>query len=159
VIRRGGVATNAGGERVVWTVADGRRGRRWRESVSRDGTLLRAVLLELDPDGRVTRLEVATAHGLLTLHPDEGGGTMHGNVVAPDGVRHLSFDWSSDRELLVTGSPASAAIVEARFATTVLRIADDLDPVLEPRSPSRRSAAMTEPSTAYAGADWPLELD
>lgn len=153
MIRRGGVATTATGERVVWTIADGRRGRRWRESVSRDGVLVRTVLFELDPSGRVTRLEVATANGLLTLHPDDDGQTMHGNVVSPDGVRHLRFDWGPEQALLVEGSQAAATIVAGGGATSVLRIGDDLDPHVVPLT------ATASPAAAKDGAEWPLELE
>jgi hypothetical protein len=153
MIRRGGVATTAAGERVVWTIADGRRGRRWRESVTRDGVLVRTVLFELDPSGRVTRLEVGTADGLLTLHPDDDGRTLHGNVVAPDGVRHLRFDWGPEHGLLVEGSPAAATIAAGGGATRVLRIGDDLDPRIGPLTATAAATAAT------GDAEWPLELD
>ncbi|HEY4633112.1 MAG TPA: hypothetical protein VIH00_04260 [Candidatus Limnocylindrales bacterium] len=157
MIRRGGVTTTAGGERSIWSVADGRRGRRVREAISRGDTLVRTVLLELDPAGRCTRLELATAHGLLTLHPDRDGDQLHGNVVGPAGVRHLNFDWSADRELFVAGSPASTAIVAARGVRTVLRIDDELDPRMEPWDPAGRSDGQVAALTAEDG--WPLELD
>jgi hypothetical protein len=157
MIRRGGVATTARGERSVWAVADGRRGRRVREAISFGDALVRSVLLELDPAGRCVRLELATAHGLLTLHPDRDGGRLHGNVVGPAGVRHLTFDWSADRELLVVGSPASTAIVSARGVRTVLRIDDELDPRMEPWDPEAPSGGQVEALTTDDG--WPLELD
>jgi hypothetical protein len=164
MIRRGGVSTTATGERVVWTIADGRRGRRWRESVTRDGALLRTVLFELDPSGRVGRLEVATATGLLTLHPDGDGRTLHGNVVSADGVRHLTFDWGPDRGMLVDGSPASSTIAAVSAVTRVLRIADDLEPHLERWD--RAAGADLDAATASLiatdaddEATWPLELD
>jgi hypothetical protein len=72
-----------------------------------DGALFGTVLLETGPDGRVGRLEVTTADGLLTLHP--AGGMLHGNTVRPSGVTHLTFPWSDDRILLVAGAPTSAA--------------------------------------------------
>jgi hypothetical protein len=52
------------------------------------------LMLEVGTDGRPGRLEVATAAGLLTLHPEADGASAHGNVVGPDGVRPLAFDWS-----------------------------------------------------------------
>ena len=48
-LRRGGRATLPTGELIVWSIADGRRGRRWREVTSVAGTVVRAVLLETDP--------------------------------------------------------------------------------------------------------------
>ncbi|MDP9481850.1 MAG: hypothetical protein M3P84_01355 [Chloroflexota bacterium] len=112
-IRRGGQAVLPTGELIVWSIADGRRGRRWREVVSADGTVVRAVLIESDQAGRLTRLEIATAAGLLTLHPDGEGTLLHGNVVTPAGIRHLTFDRTT---VLVDGSPGSAAILVAGMA-------------------------------------------
>ena len=45
-------------------------------------------------DGRPGRLEIATPAGLLTLHPEADGLSAHGNVVGPDGVRPLAYEWS-----------------------------------------------------------------
>ncbi len=136
--RLGGRTDLPSGDVVVWSVADGRRGRRWRESTSRDGVGVRTVLVETEPDGGLHRLEMSTAAGLLTVHPDEAGTTLHGNVVTPDGIRHLAFAWGSDRVVLVDGSPAVTAIAVAWLShrteharsveVAVLRIDDDLVP-------------------------------
>lgn len=106
-VRRGGRAVLPTGELIVWSIADGRRGRRWREVASVAGTVVQAVLLEADPTGRLVRLEVATAAGLLTLHPDLDNTVLHGNVVTPAGVRHLSFDRTT---VLLDRSPAAMAV-------------------------------------------------
>ena len=137
-IRRGGRATTPFGDLVTWTQAEGARGTRWRESIERDGGLVRALLLEVSSRGRPTRLEMTTHAGLLTLHPEPDESAIHGNVVSTDGVRHLAFDWGPDHELFVIGSPASAAItlrraerdltVGASTVLDVLRIDDGLDP-------------------------------
>ncbi len=92
--RFGGTAHLSGGQRLVWSVAEGRRGRRWRWAIVDDGGLSHAVLLELDPTGRLSRLEVASASGLLTLHPEPDFGSLHGNLVTPNGIEHLAFRWS-----------------------------------------------------------------
>ena len=118
-LRLGGRVELPSGEVVVWSVADGRRGRRWRESVARDGVHLRAILFETDRSGRVERLEIASPAGLLTLHPDADGSTLHGNVVTPDGIRHLTFPWSPADSLFVLGSPAAAAISLGGLAQTI----------------------------------------
>ena len=96
---------------VTWTVAEGRRGRRWRESVARGDALGHALLLETGTDGRFSHLELATTGGLLTLHP-EPDGTLHGNRVATGGdavqpIAGLPFGPSA--VLVVTGSPISVA--------------------------------------------------
>ena len=92
-------------------MASGRRGRRWREAVSDDRGLRHALLLETAPDGRFTHLELATPAGLLTLHP-EADGTLHGNAIGTDGLRHvagLAFD--ADAAVVVAGSPIAQAAI------------------------------------------------
>jgi hypothetical protein len=118
-IRTGGRARTIDGATVVWSRADGARGTRWREALQRDGQLTRSVLVEASPDGRVGRLEVATVAGLLTLHPGADGATLHGNVVTPAGVRHLSFPWGPDHDILLLGSPAVASITLSRLRAEV----------------------------------------
>lgn len=137
-VRRGGRATTIGGETLTWTEAAGTRGTRWREALERDGNLVRSVLLEVSAADRPTRLEITTAAGLLTLHPEPDESRLHGNVVRGDGVEHLDFAWSAEHELLLLGSPASATITLRRLAgrivvgatrtLDVLRIDDALDP-------------------------------
>jgi hypothetical protein len=114
--RFGGLATRPDGSQLVWTFAEGTRGTRWREAVHRDGTLRRSLLLEVTPDGWLTRLEAATTAGLLTLHPQGDLSAMHGNVVTPIGVRHLAYAWSASLHLAFDGSPATAAVLLRRVA-------------------------------------------
>ena len=61
------------GSLLLWSIAEGRRGARWRASTRRDGRLLSDLLLEVGHDGRPGRLEIATPAGLLTLHPEADG--------------------------------------------------------------------------------------
>jgi hypothetical protein len=160
-LRLGGRLELGTGERIVWSIADGRRGRRWRELATRDGDIVQAVLFETDPRGRVVRLEIASAAGLLTLHPEDDG-ALHGNVVGSDGVRHLTFDRTA---LFVVGSPASAAIVLGRLALVVgvggsrsvdlVRIDDRLEPRAETWEVSRiddRTWRLSELAASPAGA-------
>lgn len=148
------------GERIVWSIADGRRGRRWRELATRDGDIVQAVLFETDPTGRVVRLEMASAAGLLTVHPE--GDVLHGNVVGPDGVRHLTLDRTT---LFVVGSPASTAIVLGGLALAVgvggsrsvdlVRIDDRLEPRAETWEVARideRTWHLSELGASPAGA-------
>ncbi len=117
--RRGGHATSPAGERITWSLAEGARGTRWRETASRDGALIRSILLEVTPARAVTRLELATADGLLTLHPEPDASAMHGNVVTPNGIRHLAFDWSRSHELVVAASLVADAVAVRRLAATL----------------------------------------
>jgi len=109
-LRRAGRLDLGGGVTVLWSVAEGRRGRRWR-SVRRDaaGRLVSDLLLELDPAGRWARLELATADGILTLHPAPGGSAVLGNVVTAGGMRHVAEEWGRDYRLVVAGEPVAAA--------------------------------------------------
>lgn len=103
--RDGGRLDLPGGRQVVWSVAEGARGRRWRWVMTDPrGTL--AVLLETDPAGRPERLEVASQAGLLVLHPESDGTEAHGNVVGPDGVRPLAFGWGPSHGFDVVDLPA-----------------------------------------------------
>jgi len=106
-LRRAGRGTSADGSIITWSVAEGRRGSRWREVRADDGAVISSLLLELDPRRRFSHLELATAVGLLTLHP-EGDGSLHGNAVEATGVRHVvAVPWQPDDLLLVAGSPIS----------------------------------------------------
>jgi hypothetical protein len=170
-VRRGGTGTLPTGERVVWSIADGARGRRWREMTIASGVMVRSVLLETDPAGRCTRLELATALGLLTLHPEPDDASLHGNVVGEDGVRHLRFDWSPRHELLIAGSPASAAIIRRTHAPAedvpVLVIGDDLVPRPATVRPATLGSGLGDRGTAQVAdgdggspdsRSWALEL-
>ena len=76
-----------------------------------------ALLLETGVAGDVQRLELATAAGLLTLHPE--GSTLHGNVVRPTGIEHVALPWNADQVLLVIGTPATAAAAARILDTRV----------------------------------------
>ena len=118
MVRRGGRATLPDGAEIAWSVADGRRGRRWRTATTRGGALETALLLEVAEDGRPARLELATAAGLLTLHP-EAAGALHGNAVTTGGVRHLTLAWSDEHALELEANPVPSAVTAARLAPTV----------------------------------------
>ena len=104
-LRRAGRGRLRDGATLAWSVAEGSRGRRWRAQRLEHGTLIESVLLELDAEGRPTRLEVDSVDGLLTLHPEPGWHAAHGNVVGHDGVRSLSFDWSENAVFIVENVP------------------------------------------------------
>jgi hypothetical protein len=71
--------------------------------------MISSLLLETDPDRSFSHLELATAAGLLTLHP-EPDGTLHGNAVTSAGVRHIaSVPWPPGCLLVVDGSAVSIA--------------------------------------------------
>ncbi len=137
-LRLAGTGRLATGEAVTWSLADGRRGRRWRELLTRRGRVVRSLLLELAPDGRIGRLEIASGAGLLTVHPSGDATTLHGNVVTTAGVRHLTFPWSDSHLLVVDRSPVVDAAVMGPSAAALwsgararlegIRIGSDLRP-------------------------------
>lgn len=119
-MRRAGSGLLPGGRRLTWTVADGRRGRRWRAiTTSADGRLAESLLLETAPDGTFRRLELATPAGLLTLHPDEAGEALHGNVVRPAGVEHVALPWSPGHAVLAGGSAVTGAVAALALSASV----------------------------------------
>ena len=69
-----------------------------------DGAVTHALLLEVDVAGRPGKVELATPAGMLTLHPEEGSGRLHGNVVTAAGVRHLALAWGPEHGLEVGGT-------------------------------------------------------
>ena len=187
-LRRAGAGTLADGSQLIWTVADGRRGRRWRAVASSNGSITHALLLEVDVAGRLSKLELATPAGLLTLHPEEGSGWLHGNVVTEVGVRHLALPWSDDHGLDVVGRPIAAAVTAHRLAAMtavgegravpVVSIAPDLGLVETTHRYTRVSVGEWRiesggdhgapvrltidgrgvPVLPLAAAEWPLEL-
>jgi hypothetical protein len=181
-LRRAGIGLTAAGERVTWSVAEGRRGRRWREAVVGERGLVHALLLETGPDGRFTHLELATGAGLLTLHP-EGDGTLHGNVVTGGGIRHVtSLPWGDQHAIVLDGSPVCAATVVHRLRDDlavgasarrdIVRIGTDLDlrqgPVRVTRLEPEGWRLDEDPPIAVdgdglpvlgGGSTWPMEAD
>ncbi len=113
-LRRAGAVTLPGGRRLAWTLAEGSRGRRWRAAVTgADGHLAEVLLVETNPSGALGRLELSTAAGLLTLHPAGSPVRLHGNIVRPAGVEHLSLPWSPAHALFAAASPITAAVAAA----------------------------------------------
>jgi hypothetical protein len=120
LVRRGGTADLPGGRHLVWSVASGTRGRRWRSVTAHgDGRMEAALLAETGADGRVLKLELATGEGLLTLHPDGDPVRLHGNVVRASGIDHISLPWSTCSLLLAGASPVTGAIAAAGPASRV----------------------------------------
>lgn len=167
-VRLAGRGRGPDGAIVTWTMAEGRRGRRWRETVVRDDGLVHALLYETDAEGRFSHLELATPIGLATLHP-EGDGTLHGNVVRPgSGVEHVTgMPFAVGTLLLVQGSPvASAAASWAGQGSGVDSLsAVILDPItlsLRPGTVDPSTLAQTDqrgvPVMDQARI-WPLQAD
>jgi hypothetical protein len=185
-VRRAGTGRLADGAILTWSVADGERGRRWRAMATSGGTITHALMLEVDVHGRPSRLELTAPAGLLTLHPGPDRSVLHGNLVTPEGVQHLAFEWSDDHGLSVDGRPLADAVTARRIADAVrvgerrtvpvVAIAPDLTPreetlEFEPVRYGmwRVSGAAGErmvriddrgiPVGLVDSSEWPLELD
>ncbi|MEK6721666.1 MAG: hypothetical protein AABZ33_13515 [Chloroflexota bacterium] len=104
-VRRAGRLALADGGIVLWSLAEGRNGRRWRWNRVGPTGLVEAGLLEIATGGSFARLELATPSGLLTIHPEAGEGRAHGNVVSDQGVTPIRVAWTADHDIGVAGSP------------------------------------------------------
>ena len=181
-VRRAGVGRLPDGRTITWTVADGRRGRRWRTAtVDAVGAVMEVLLLELDPDGRLGKLELASAAGLLSLHPE--GGTLHGNVVTAVGVRHVRLPWPPGAVVLVDGADVTDAaaarpvlphgvgervtvpaivvrtdLVLESLTATLTRLADAVRLDVDTSSRLIRVDERGVPHGFRGGGDWPLEV-
>lgn len=108
-VRRAGQGRGPDGTSLIWTVAEGRRGRRWREVRFSDVVVISSLLVETDAEGRFSYLEASTAAGLITLHP-EAGTELHGNVVTAAGVEAIAgLPWSPASIVLLDGSAIAQA--------------------------------------------------
>ena len=172
LVRRAGAGRFVDGTDVVWSVAEGQKGRRWREVRTRDGVVVSSLLLETFPDGRFAHLELTTAAGLLTLHP-EGDGTIHGNVVRAAGVEHIvGIPWPDSALLIVHGSPTALAAAAWLVRGGGEQPAEGERPIVAV-DPSLGVRVASVPATGLArhsidadglpilvdGSAWPLELE
>ena len=182
--RRAGVGRLSDGRVVTWSMADGGRGRRWRTATRHtSGALDSTLLLELDPDSALSKAELATPNGLLSLHPE--GDHLHGNVVTEGGVRHLQLGWSAEHVLVIEGSSVSLAAAAVRAApdgagerqtvpAIVVRADLSVDGTAVAFERVDRNAIDVDvdgtrevleldelgiPATLRSGGSWPLELD
>jgi hypothetical protein len=127
-LRFGGRGQGADRASVIWSVAEGSRGRRWREVRNAGSAIASSLLLETDPAGRFSHLELSTPSGLLTLHP-EPDGTLHGHAIVSDGVEHIEgLAWDADGIVLLDGSTvcrlaAAATLAAAWFRRSSVRSA------------------------------------
>jgi hypothetical protein len=118
-LRRAGRGRLADGATMFWSVAEGNRGRRWRVQRLDGDELAATLLLEVEPDGRPRRFELAGPAGLLTLHPEPDFAAAHGNVVGRDGVRPLAYPWTEANVFFVAGLPVGELVTARRLAARV----------------------------------------
>jgi hypothetical protein len=161
-LRRAGRGRLPDGSTIVWSVSEGRRGRRWREiHRTADGRLLTSLLLETNPDGGFAHIELSTAAGLLTLHP-EADRTLHGNAITVHGIRHVrGLAWTARSVVLVEGSVLASAAAAGALAgddAAGVRITLELDvqPLHEAVSPHVDDDGLPILEDA---ATWPLEAE
>ncbi len=122
-LRRAGRGLLSDGRTLLWSVAEGDRGRRWRSStIDPDGRLVLTLLFEENLEGRFTRLELVNAGGMLTLHPEASGSRVDGNVVTGSGVRPIELPWAKGFVLSVLDSPIPEIRTRRAVPTDRLRI-------------------------------------
>lgn len=178
-LRRAGQLIDAAGRAVTWSVAEGRRGRRWRWAVGdRRGGAIVTHTLETDPAGRFVRLESASGSGLLTLHR-EVDGSVHGNRIQPSGVDHLAIPAPAPERALVGSSTvgtgalvAGLGPIDGPSGIDVIEVLDDLGVRIAGCSVSRGDGGAWEVRTGRRvsrirvdddglpvgeGESWPLE--
>jgi hypothetical protein len=109
-LRRAGRGELPDQDFVIWSVAEGTQGRRWRWVHQVHQAFPNHVgLLELLPDGRLGRLEISAYGGLLTFHPERDGLSAHGNIVTPDGVKPIETSWKPEWRVGIIGDPFGSA--------------------------------------------------
>jgi hypothetical protein len=155
-LRRAGTGRLPDGGTVAWSAADGRRGRRWRWTVTDGSALRHAGLIELDMAGRFARLELSSRFGLLTLHPDTNGRSIHGNVVTPEGVRPLAFDWHARAGVEIAADAFATAILLAGEGSGTLVVRERLGVVAGTGS-ARLARDQRGVPRLGAAKEWPLE--
>jgi hypothetical protein len=168
-VRRAGRSRLPDGATLVWSVAEGSRGRRWRAVTTVDGRITHALLFEATAGGRPIRLELTTERGMLTLHPDADERSAHGNVVHVAGVRPLVLPWSPDHAIEIVGRPIASAVMLARMARSVAVGEGEtvsvlaVDPILAVRPGTRLVRRLAERrwevADLGAGRSFELELD
>jgi hypothetical protein len=148
---------------VTWSVAEGGRGRRWRwVHEIHQGVLGVSGLVELAPDGRFSRLELAASGGLLTFHPVDDGHSAHGNIVTPDAVLPIATNWRPEWGVGIVDDPFGSAIAGWRGHGLVVTLHRDELVWREP-GPHSDVVASTRDDRGVPQLDdaveWPLEAD
>ena len=155
-LRRAGEGT-VGGVLVRWSVAEGSRGRRWRWTVVHAGALRSTSLLELTPEGGFARLERESSRGLLTVHPEVDGRTLHGNLVRAGGVDPIALPWRPGIGLRIAGDAFGSALCPS--VDEVLTAAEDGTVSIAP-APAAALELTLDPRGVPEltdAAEWPLE--
>lgn len=181
-VRRAGRLMETDGRVTSWSVAEGRRGRRWRWVTGNGDQVDVTHTLETDPSGAFVRVESAGAWGLLTLHR-EADCSLHGHRVGPTGISHLAMRPPVPSSVLVgdglvgiaallgpIGRVAEAVDLEAVLVADDATVAEGrirLRPVgrrsIEGLVGDRLQVVSVDPDGLPTGADgsltWALELD
>ncbi len=160
-LRRAGRGRLANDDIVVWSVAEGARGRRWRwVHQVHQGFTGPAGLIELTPDGTLGRLELSAYGGLLTFHPEADGRSAHGNIVSADRVHPIATAWQPDWGIGILGDPFGSAVGGWKGSGLVIVYAND---AIVWREPGRHPDVEGLPYDGRGipilddAAEWPLE--
>jgi hypothetical protein len=119
-------------------------------------------LIELEPDGRFSRLELASSGGLLTFHPDETGRSAHGNIVTANAVLPIATRWRPEWSVGIVEDPFGSAVAGWRGDGLVVTWHRD---ELVWREPGHHSDVFALPRDERGlpqlanPAEWPLEAE
>ena len=120
-LRRAGRGRAPDRSMVLWSLAEGERGRRWRWSLTDPAGAIRHVgLIELDRAWILERLELHSSNGIVTFHPAGDGKTAHGNVVMRHGVRPIEVGWTAGSRIGIAGDPFGTTLGAISAAGTDL---------------------------------------
>ena len=159
-LRRAGRGWLGGADLLLWSVAEGARGRRWRWMHQVDqASMGHSGMVELLPDGRLARFEVSAFGGLLTFHPEPDGQSAHGNIVTTDGVKPIETAWRPEWRVGIVNDPFGSAVAGWAGSGLVVTFQDSI----EWREPGRHDDVATlecdergVPMLEDAD-EWPLE--
>ena len=143
---------------LVWTVAEGRRGRRWREVARSADAWPTPLLLERRPDGRFEPISsCATPAGLLTLHPDATTGRSTATSSTPGRGAPRRSAGASSTSCSSSGRWPAASVALHRLAVIAIGGGERVAGASRSTTRSTRALGAGESSRTSDGCVWHLD--